>query len=236
MFDGSPLNSAPWRLSGLVLGVLLNDPAELEALGATVHAAPYKAPPRQPVLYIKPRNTLLRHDEPCVLPAGAAALHCGVSLGLLLGQPLCRARVEDALQAVVGLLLVLDLYRPHESFYRPNVPLRALDGSCRLSPPLPWRPAVAGPDPDKVELSVQVDGVPGPVWNTTSSVRRSARLLADISAFMTLRPGDVVMTGVRHGAPLLHAGQTAQALAEGVGALRVRVEAGALAAQTGGEG
>src|SRR6516225_1614869 len=48
-------------VSGAVYGTLLNDRAALEALGDAVNAAPYKAPPKAPVLYVKPCNTLAGH-------------------------------------------------------------------------------------------------------------------------------------------------------------------------------
>ena len=49
---------APHRLSGVVYGCLLNHRPALAALGDAVNAAPYKAGPKAPVLYVKPRNTL----------------------------------------------------------------------------------------------------------------------------------------------------------------------------------
>ena len=49
----------PYRLSGIVYGALLNHASVLAALGPAVHESPYKAPPRAPVLNIKPRNCLL---------------------------------------------------------------------------------------------------------------------------------------------------------------------------------
>jgi hypothetical protein len=48
----------PYRSSGIVYGTLLNSVASLASLGDAVNAAPYKAPPKAPVLYVKPRNTL----------------------------------------------------------------------------------------------------------------------------------------------------------------------------------
>src|ERR1700733_14384783 len=44
-------------VTGAVYGTLLNDRAALLALGDTMNAAPYKAPPKAPILYLKPRNT-----------------------------------------------------------------------------------------------------------------------------------------------------------------------------------
>ena len=52
------LDVPPFRLSGVVYGTLLNHEPALAALGPATHQAPYKAPPKAPVLYLKPRNTL----------------------------------------------------------------------------------------------------------------------------------------------------------------------------------
>ena len=51
---------------GTVYGTLLNHLDALAALGDQVHAAPYKAPPRAPILYIKPRNTVVGHRVPVI--------------------------------------------------------------------------------------------------------------------------------------------------------------------------
>jgi len=53
-----PFDDQRQRLSGVVVGALLNDPAELRALGDAVHQPPHKAPPVAPVLEVKPRHTL----------------------------------------------------------------------------------------------------------------------------------------------------------------------------------
>ena len=71
----SPLvfDFAPWRLSGQVIGVLLNHRPALAALGDAVHAPPYKAPPRAPVLYLKPRNTQVADGARVAVPVGVPA-------------------------------------------------------------------------------------------------------------------------------------------------------------------
>ena len=59
---------APYRLSGTVYGVLLNHRDALAALGDAASQPPYKATPKAPVLYLKPRNTLVGpgagHERP----------------------------------------------------------------------------------------------------------------------------------------------------------------------------
>ncbi|HEY6354991.1 MAG TPA: 2-hydroxyhepta-2,4-diene-1,7-dioate isomerase, partial [Burkholderiaceae bacterium] len=59
---------APYRLSGTVYGVLLNHAPALAALGVQVNEPPYKAPPKAPVLYVKPRNTLAGAGSACEVP------------------------------------------------------------------------------------------------------------------------------------------------------------------------
>jgi 5-oxopent-3-ene-1,2,5-tricarboxylate decarboxylase/2-hydroxyhepta-2,4-diene-1,7-dioate isomerase len=209
------LDVAPWWLSGQVVGVLMNDPATLAALGEAVHAAPYKAPPKAPVLYVKPRNTLQPAVGPVVLPTGVDTLELGAALGLVIGRTACRVAEAQALAHVAALVPLADLSVPHTSFYRPSVRFKALDGSCRLGRPVP----LSGIDPDALDLRVEVDGVLAQIATTARFQRHAARLLADVSAFMTLHPGDVLLTGVPFGAPPVRAGQRARMEFAGVGAL-----------------
>src|SRR3982751_6217591 len=88
---------APYRLSGTVYGVLLNHASALAALGAAASAAPYKAPPKAPVLYLKPRNTLAGPGSACELPAGVDALEIGANLGLVIGRTACHVAESNAL-------------------------------------------------------------------------------------------------------------------------------------------
>jgi 5-oxopent-3-ene-1,2,5-tricarboxylate decarboxylase / 2-hydroxyhepta-2,4-diene-1,7-dioate isomerase len=203
----SPLrfDFAPWRLSGTVYGTLLNDPAALAALGDAVHAAPYKAPPRAPVLYVKPRNTLAGHAAATLVPANATALELGAALGIVIGRATCRVRAQDAMSHIAGWTLVADLSVPHDSFYRPSVRLKALDGSCLLGPRVVPVHAVA--DPDALTLTVTTQGSGVQRFTTDGMLRGFAQLLQDVSAFMSLSAGDVLMLGVKAGAPQAKAGE-----------------------------
>jgi 5-oxopent-3-ene-1,2,5-tricarboxylate decarboxylase/2-hydroxyhepta-2,4-diene-1,7-dioate isomerase len=202
----SGFNFAPWRLSGTVYGTLLNDPAALAAIGDAAHSAPYKAPPRAPVLYVKPRNTLAGHGSHTVVPTGAPALEIGASLGIVIGRATCRVRAQDALSHVAGWTLVADLSVPHVSFYRPNVRFKALDGSCLLGPRV--IPVSEVPDPDALTLVVSTPGSGVHTFSTGGMQRGVGQLLQDVSAFMTLSAGDVLMLGVRFGAPQARAGDS----------------------------
>lgn len=206
MTDPSILvDAAPWRLSGVVYGTLLNDPATLAELGDAVHAAPYKAPPRAPVLYLKPRNTLTQSGAALEVPADGGELEIGAALGIVIGRTACRVSQADALAHVGGWMLVADLCVPHRAFYRPSVRLRARDGSCVLGPRVVPCDAIA--DPDALELSVSVDDLAVQTVRTATMTRSVVRLLQDVTEFMTLRPGDLLLLGLAAGAPRARAGQ-----------------------------
>ncbi|NPT37528.1 fumarylacetoacetate hydrolase family protein [Paraburkholderia xenovorans] len=194
-------------VSGAVYGTLLNDRAALAALGDAMHAAPYKAPPKAPVLYLKPRNTLAGHRARVAVPDNALGVEVGASLGIVIGRTATRVSVEQALHYIAGYTLVADLSVPHASVYRPSVRFRARDGFCVIGPAVVAARHI--PAPDHLRIAVSLNG--GATFNasTASSVRNVAQLLADVTDFMTLSAGDVITLGVPHGSPVAHIGDSA---------------------------
>ncbi|RDK00981.1 fumarylacetoacetate hydrolase family protein [Paraburkholderia lacunae] len=194
-------------VSGAVYGTLLNDRAALNALGDAMHAPPYQAPPKAPVLYLKPRNTLAGHRARVVVPDDALGVEVGASLGIVIGRTATRVSADRAFDYIAGYTLVADLSVPHASVYRPSVRFRACDGFCVIGPA-----AVAArhvPAPDDLTIEVLLDGREAFIASTASSVRNVAQLIADVTDFMTLCAGDVITLGVPHGSPVAHAGDTA---------------------------
>jgi 5-oxopent-3-ene-1,2,5-tricarboxylate decarboxylase/2-hydroxyhepta-2,4-diene-1,7-dioate isomerase len=214
---------APYRCSGVVVGALLNHAPQLAALGAAVDAAPYKAAPRAPVLQVKPRNTFAADGAAVEVPAGVAALEMGASLAMVIGRTACRVQVADALAHIAGYTLAIDISVPVHSHYRPAVRQRARDGFCPLGPQVV--PAAQLPRPDELALDITIDGEIVQRTHTAERVRGVAQLLADVSAFMTLQPGDVLLLGAAAGAPLARAGQCVSAHIAGVGTLRIQLVA-----------
>lgn len=213
---------APYRLSGTVYGTLMNDPLALAALGEAVHQAPYKAPPKAPVLYVKPRNTLAGEGDALALPAGWEALEIGAALGLVIGRTACRLSVDDALSHVAGYTIVADVSLPHDSFYRPSIRFKARDGFCPIGPVMP---AAAITDPDALGVRVYLDGQLAHTTSTAGRLRPAAQLLAAVTDFMTLQPGDILMLGVAAGAPQARAGQRVAIEIDGLGRLENAVVA-----------
>ena len=208
---------APYHLSGVVYGTLLNHEPVLQALGDAVNAPPYKAAPRAPVLYLKPRNTLAGNGDRVAVPADAAELEVGAALGIVIEKTACRVSIELALEHVAGYTIVNDISVPHEVFYRPSIRFKARDGFCPVGPVVVPRGEIA--NPDDLVVQVFVDGELKQRATTGQRLRNVARLLADVTEFMTLLPGDVLMLGVAAGAPRVRAGQQSRIVIEGIGEL-----------------
>jgi 5-oxopent-3-ene-1,2,5-tricarboxylate decarboxylase / 2-hydroxyhepta-2,4-diene-1,7-dioate isomerase len=211
------IDFAPWALSGTVLGVLMNHRPALAALGDAVFQPPYKAPPQAPVLYVKPRNTWLASGGVVTVPADAPELQLGASLAAVIGRTAHGVPAAQALDHVAGWLLVADVCVPHAVYYRPSLRWRVRDGFCPLGPAVVPRDAV--PQPDALTLTVELDGQVVHQPSTGDRVRDIATLIADVSRFMTLQPGDVLMLGVADGAPRVRAGQSARITAPGLAPL-----------------
>ena|SRR2546425_2631532 len=225
----SRLDFAPWQLSGTVVGPLLNDPASVAALGEAVHAAPYKAPPRAPVLFVKPRNTLAGNGAVVAVPSEPGELEIGATVGLVIGSSACKVSASAAMDFVAGCTLVVDLSVPHASYYRPSVRFKARDGSCLLGSRVVPRAEVG--EVDAAVLRVFVDGECMREVSMAGMQRPAAKLIEDVSEFMTLHAGDVLLLGARHGMPRVHAGQRFAVECAGIGRLEGRL----VAEEQGGE-
>lgn len=216
---------APFRLSGTVYGTLLNHRSALAALGEKPLRPPYNAPPRAPVLYVKPRNSLASSGDAVEVPRAAAELEVGACLGILIGRSACNLSEETALEHVAGFLIVNDVSIPHPDYYRPAVKYKARDGFCPLGPRVTARAQVG--DPDALELRTYIDGMLVQTMSTADLLRPVARLIADVTEFMTLAPGDVLAAGAAAPAPRVRAGQTVVIESDVLGTLTNPFVAGA---------
>lgn len=207
----------PVLSAGTVYGVLLNSENEWSAWAAQMSEPPYKAAPRAPVLYIKTANTWSAHGASIAVPARAPEVEIGASLALVIGEAATRVRPEDALRHVAGYVLVNDLSLPHASYYRPPVKYKNLDGFLGIGPHFA-SPADVG-NPNRLCLEVRVDGRLQQTVDLAQMRRHGAQLIADVSEFMTLRHGDVLLLGLGADRPRARAGQRIEIAAAGVPAL-----------------
>lgn len=179
---------------GTVYGTLLNFRGELEALGPKMNEAPYKAPPKAPVLYVKPANTWSENGAAIRVPARVPEVEVGASI----------AMVMKSATEVAGFVLVNDLSIPHESLFRPPVKFKCLDGFLGIGDRVRARNEAG--DPAVFKLEVRINGDLKQTVRFSQLVRSADKLLADVSEFMTLGPGDMLMLGCDVGRPRARVG------------------------------
>jgi 5-oxopent-3-ene-1,2,5-tricarboxylate decarboxylase/2-hydroxyhepta-2,4-diene-1,7-dioate isomerase len=204
-------------VSGTIYGTLLNYKGALAALGDSVNQAPYLAAPKAPVLYIKPINTVIGYGMPIPQPADVPELEVGAALGIVIGRTAVQVSEHQALEYVTGYTIVNDVSIPHSSVYRPAVHQKARDGFCPIGPWVIERSAVS--NPDALTLRVFINGELRQENTTKNLIRPVARLIADVTDFMTLYTGDVLLVGVPENAPLAKSGDRIRIEIKGVGSL-----------------
>ncbi len=186
--------------SGTVYGVLLNFRAEVEAMSPQMSAPPYQAPPKAPVLYVKTANTWTPHGGSIPMPTGVAEVEIGATIAMVMGEG----------GRIAGYVPMNDLSIPHASFFRPPVRFKCVDGFLGIGPAL----RTEG-NPASFTLEVRINGALRQGADFSQLVRSAPQLLADVSEFMTLAPGDVLMLGCNAGRPLARAGDRIDIVAAG---------------------
>ena len=189
---------------GMVYGTLLNSRAELACLGDQVNQAPYKAPPRAPVLYIKTANTWSTNGSDIPVPAHVPQVEVGASVAMVMGPTRFGMAGGAAAPAVAGYVLVNDLSVPHASFFRPPVKFKCLDGFLGLGPQCVA--ASAAGNPDTLLVEVRINGELRQTVDYSDMARGASTLLGDVSSFMRLHPGDLLMLGCAADRPLAMVG------------------------------
>lgn len=202
------MNPVSWMPAGTVYGTLLNFRREHALWASRMNDAPYKAPPQAPVLYVKTANTFTPAGQAIPLPAGAP-VQVAASLGLVMGD-----------DGVMGAVLFNDVAIAHESYYRPPIKTRCVDGFLGVGVecvPLAQLGGLSGLV--DLQLDLHINGVHQQTAALADLVRDTTTLLADVNEFMALRPGDVLMLGsdcLADGTrPLVHAGDTVEITAPG---------------------
>jgi 5-oxopent-3-ene-1,2,5-tricarboxylate decarboxylase/2-hydroxyhepta-2,4-diene-1,7-dioate isomerase len=192
---------------GTVYGTLMNFRGELEALGDRMNEPPYQAPPKAPVLYIKPANTWTENGGAIPLPAHVPEVEIGATV----------AMVMKSAREIAGFVLMNDVSIPHESLFRPPVKFKCLDGFLGIGDRIRARNEAG--DPAVFKLEVRVNGELKQTVRFSQLLRSADQLLADVSAFMTLGEGDMLMLGCDVGRPRVRVGDRVQVSMPALGTL-----------------
>lgn len=164
--------------------------------------------PETPILFLKPRTAIVPMAPAFAIPAGRGECHHETEIALLIGQPLTNASEAEALDAIVGIGLGLDLtlrdvQNELKAKGHPWEVAKAFDGACPLSP---FQAPAAFPDLADIRFSLLVNGVERQAGHSADMITPMLKLLSYISTIFTLEPGDVVLTGTPAGVAALKSG------------------------------
>jgi 5-oxopent-3-ene-1,2,5-tricarboxylate decarboxylase/2-hydroxyhepta-2,4-diene-1,7-dioate isomerase len=199
-----------------VVGALLNFQDAWAAFEPAMQSEPHHRPPVHPVLFIKPANTWRGPGDAIVLPPEVDEVEVGATLGLVFGRAAARVREAEALSYVSGYVIVNDVTIPHTGLLRPPMRQKCRDSFCPIGP---MRPAAEVSRPDALNLHVSINGVLRQNSSTGNLRRSAARLIAEVSEFMTLSPGDVLLVGTAANPPRARAGDQVSIEIDGLGRL-----------------
>jgi 2-keto-4-pentenoate hydratase/2-oxohepta-3-ene-1,7-dioic acid hydratase in catechol pathway len=156
-------------------------------------------PPTAPIYFTKPPTTVIGPGEAIPYPQGLTTrLDWEVELGVVIGLGGRDIPEARALDHVFGYTVFNDIsardlqFRTSQWFKG-----KSLDGSCPMGPVIVTADEI--PDPQRLRLQMSVNGVTKQDSNTGDMIFSVARIIADLSAGMTLEPGDCISTGTPQG-------------------------------------
>jgi len=177
------------------------------------------APQQEPLVFLKGPNAVAGHRACTARPADVKFMHYECELAVVIGRPARRVASDAALAHVAGYTVANDYaVRDYlENYYRPNLRAKNRDGATLLGPWLVDASDIA--DPMNLELRTTVNGTVTQHGNTRDMILDVARLIAHLSSFMTLSPGDVILTGTPEGVVNVNPGDEIVTEIDGVGRL-----------------
>jgi 2-keto-4-pentenoate hydratase/2-oxohepta-3-ene-1,7-dioic acid hydratase in catechol pathway len=216
----------PLQFPNKLVAVGANYYDHLAEMGASIPKAPH------PVMFIKPPTTCLVGPGKVLLPDGCTQFDWEIELAVVIGQRLRKANRAQAMDAVAGYSVAVD-FTARDYFYREDFYFKydfllgkGQDATNPLGPVIV--PAEFVGDPHDLRLTLSVNGQSKQDASTSGMIYRIDEQLSSISQFVTLEPGDVVLTGSPAGVGLprgefLKPGDVVVATAEKIGPLRVEI-------------
>ena len=204
-----PLKPVPQARTILALGLNYADHAKELAFKA----------PEEPLVFIKGEAALIGHRAFTRRPPGVTFMHYECELTVVIGKTARRVKRDDAYDFVAGYTVANDYaIRDYlENWYRPNLRVKNRD-TC--TPIGPWLVDAADvPKPSALALQTTVNGKVTQSGNTKDMIFDVPFLIEYFSSFMTLQPGDLILTGTPDGVVDCQLGDVVVTSIEQVGSL-----------------
>ena len=160
-----------------------------------------KNPPSEPVIYLKPRTSLIGPFENIICPKFVRQLDYEGELAFVIGKRCKNIAQEDALNCVAGYFIMNDISARDIQFI--DKQYSRAKGFDTFGPCGPWlTTADEIPDPDNLQLTTRVNGEIRQNSSTKNLVLKVDRIIHRLSKVMTLEPGDIISTGTPSGTAL----------------------------------
>jgi 2-keto-4-pentenoate hydratase/2-oxohepta-3-ene-1,7-dioic acid hydratase in catechol pathway len=197
-------------------------PSKLVCVGKNfaAHAAEFdQEVPSEPLLFLKPSTAVIGPGDPIELLPISRRVDYEGELAVVIGRIAKGVRAEDASRYILGFtcgndVTLRDLQHMNDQWAR----AKGFDGSCPLGP---WIETEV--DPTGVIVETRLNGETRQHASTADLAFGVATLIEYVTAFMTLLPGDVLLTGTPEGVGPLTAGDVVEVEVDGVGVLRNEV-------------
>jgi 5-oxopent-3-ene-1,2,5-tricarboxylate decarboxylase/2-hydroxyhepta-2,4-diene-1,7-dioate isomerase len=179
----------------------------------------FAARQQTPLIFLKGGACFVGHEGSTPRPADADQMHPECELAVVIGRPARNVSRAEALAYVGGYTVANDyaIREYLENYYRPNARVKNRDATTPVGP---WIVDAADvPDPQALALSTRVNGVEVQSGSTADMILDVAGLIEYLSAFLTLMPGDMILTGTPHGVHFCQAGDEVVTEIQGVGRL-----------------
>jgi 2-keto-4-pentenoate hydratase/2-oxohepta-3-ene-1,7-dioic acid hydratase in catechol pathway len=155
--------------------------------------------PVEPVIFMKATSSICGPDDNIVIPRGSKKTDWEVELGVVIGKPGKYVKEEDSLSHVAGYCVINDI--SERAFQMEGTGQWVKGKSADTFGPIgPWLVTPDEvPDPQNLEMWLDVDGRRYQNGSTRSMVFGVAHLISYVSRFMSLRSGDIISTGTPPG-------------------------------------
>ena len=194
-------------------------PSKLVCVGKNyaAHAAEFDMQvPDEPLLFLKPSTAVIGPEDPIQLLEISPRIDYEGELAVVIGRLARHVRAEDAVRFILGFTCANDVtLRSLQKMDDQWTRAKGFDGSCPLGP---W--ISTDVDPTDVELETRLTGDVVQHGSSADMVFGVATLIGYITAFMTLLPGDVLLSGTPEGVGKIVDGDVVEIEVGGVGVLR----------------
>jgi 2-keto-4-pentenoate hydratase/2-oxohepta-3-ene-1,7-dioic acid hydratase in catechol pathway len=160
-----------------------------------------KNPPSEPVIYLKPRTSLIGPFENIICPKFVKQLDYEGEMAFVIGKRCKNVAQEDALGYVAGYFIMNDISARDIQFV--DKQYSRAKGFDTFGPCGPWLTTVDEiPDPCNLQLVTRVNGEIRQNSSTKNLVLKVDRIIHRLSKVMTLEPGDIISSGTPSGTAL----------------------------------